>query len=81
MAVEIVAPEQHASALVRRRLRYVELGVRIALLVDPADQSVVAFRPGQAPQPLRRPDWIDLDDVLPGFRLRAQELFDALGMR
>lgn len=52
VAVEIVSPEQSVNAQVRRCLWYAANGVRLALLVDPADESVLLFRPGQPPQPL-----------------------------
>ena len=78
VAVEIVSPGQSVNYLVRRCLWYVENGVRIALLVDPSDESVLLFRPGHTPMALHGDDRIDLDDVLPGFELRAHEVFDAL---
>jgi Uma2 family endonuclease len=78
IAVEIVSPRQSISALVRRCLWYVEHGVRIALLIDPGDESILLFRRDTSPIVLRGADRIDLDDVLPGFRLTAQELFDSL---
>ncbi|MGH2371069.1 MAG: Uma2 family endonuclease, partial [Chloroflexota bacterium] len=80
IAIEIVSPQQSVNAFVRRCIRYIELGAHVALLVDPADESVLAFRSGHTPQPLRGADRIDLDDVLPGFQLRVQELFNALRM-
>ncbi|MBI3978550.1 MAG: Uma2 family endonuclease [Chloroflexi bacterium] len=79
--VEIVSPEQSVNALIRRCLWYVANGVRVALLVDPADRSVVVFRPEQAPRPLRGTDRIDLGDVIPGFELGVQDLFESLSMR
>lgn len=81
IAVEIVSPEQSVNALVRRCLWYVANGVQVALLVDPADQSVLAFRPDQVPRAVRGTDRLDLSDVLPGFQLVGQDLFAALKMR
>ncbi len=81
IAVEIVSPEQSTNALVRRCLWYVGNGVRIALLVDPADESVLVFRPDQTPQARRGPDQLDLRDVVPDFELTVQELFDSLSLR
>lgn len=78
IAVEIVSPEQSVNALVRRCLWYVANGVRIAILVDPADRSVLLFRPDHTPQPLAGSDRIDVRDVLPGFRLTVQQMFDSL---
>ena len=80
IAIEIVSPEQSANALVRRCLWYVANGVRVALLIDPADESTLSFRPGQVPTSLRGPDRIEVGDLVPGFELTVQELFDALRM-
>jgi Uma2 family endonuclease len=78
IAVEIVSPKQGVNGLVRRCLWFIEQGTQISLLVDPADESVLLFRPGQATVALRGADRIDLDAVLPGFELTVQQLFDAL---
>ena len=50
----------------------------MALLVDADDVSVVAFRAGAEPRVLHGDERVDLGDVLPGFQLRAGDLFDAL---
>lgn len=81
IAIEIVSPEQSTNALVRRCLWYVENGVAIALLVDPADRSVLLFRPGQIPRPLHGSEPIDVSEIVPGFALTVQELFDSLRLR
>ncbi|MBI4492288.1 MAG: Uma2 family endonuclease [Chloroflexi bacterium] len=78
LAVEIASPGQSTTGLVRRCLWYVANGVQVALLVDPDDESVLVFRAEQAPQALRGPDKLGLGDVLPGFELSAQEIFDSL---
>lgn len=77
-AVEIVSPGQSTNALVRRCLWYVANGVRVALLVDPDDESVVLFRPGASPSALCGADELDLGDLLPGFRVAVAELFASL---
>jgi len=78
IAIEIVSPEQSVNALVRRCVWYVAHGVGVALLVDPADRSVLAFRPGQLPLAWRESDRIDLSEVLPDFTLTVEELFAPL---
>ena len=80
IAIEIVSPGQGVNSLVRRCLWYVGNGVRIALLVDPADDSVLLFRPSQATVALHGEDRVDLDEVLPGFELHAHEIFDSLSL-
>jgi Uma2 family endonuclease len=78
MAVEIVWPEQSVNALVRRCIWCVANGVSIALLVDPADESVLASRPDRPALAWRGPDRIDLSEVLPGLQLTVDELFASL---
>jgi Uma2 family endonuclease len=81
IAVEIVSPGQSVNALVRRCLWYVGHGVQAALLLDPADESVLLIRPDRTTTGLHGPDRIDLQDVLPGFHLTVQDLFDSLTIR
>ncbi|MEA2640142.1 MAG: hypothetical protein QOF51_1536 [Chloroflexota bacterium] len=78
IAVEIVSPDQSATAQLRCCLEYVAAGVAIALLVDPHDRSVVIVRPNDRVRVVRGEERIDLDDVLPGFQLTVQQLFDSL---
>jgi Uma2 family endonuclease len=81
IAIEIVSPDQRVSAQLRRCVEYVNAGAVIALLVDPDDHSVVIVRPDRPVQTARGDERIDLDDVLPGFELTAQQLFDTLRLR
>ncbi|CAA9245834.1 MAG: hypothetical protein AVDCRST_MAG77-1886 [uncultured Chloroflexi bacterium] len=78
IAVELVSLEQRVNALVRRCVRYVALGVRIALLIDPDDRSVIVFAPDAAPTALSGADEIELSSVLPGFKLTVNDLFKSL---
>ena len=75
-AIEIVSPQQSVNALLRRwAVWYVEHGVGLALVVDPADRWVVRFDRGQAPHALRGEDRIDFEPALRGFAMTVDELF------
>lgn len=78
IAIEIVSPEQSVNGLVRRCLWYVANGVRIALLVDPADESVLSFRRGEQPIAWHGQDRIDVSEVLPDLQLTVEQLFASL---
>jgi Uma2 family endonuclease len=80
IAVEIVSVGQSATALVRRCLWYVDNGVKVALLVDPEDESVLLFRPDRAPQVLRGWEEVNLGDVIADLKLTAAQVFDPLKM-
>jgi Uma2 family endonuclease len=78
IAIEILSPGQRLAPLRRRWHWYVDHGVRVALLVDPATRTVVVFSLGAGEKTLRGDDAIDFADVLPGLQLRVDELFAAL---
>jgi Uma2 family endonuclease len=78
VAIEIVSPGQRVNALIRRSVWYVDNGVRVALVVDPDDESVLVFRSGQPTRAAQGGDAIDLAEVLPGFQLTAGQVFASL---
>lgn len=78
ITIEIVSPEQSVNALVRRCLWYPEHGVQVALLVDPVDESVLAFRADGRVNAWYDTDQIDLSEVLPDFELTVEGLFASL---
>ena len=81
IAFEIVSPEQSVNALVRRCFWYVANGVQTALLVDPADESVLFFRTGGQAGAWHGSDQIDVSDVLPQFNLTVERLFASLRLQ
>jgi Uma2 family endonuclease len=80
IVVDIVSPEQSVNSLIQRSLWFVANGVHIALLVDPDDESVIAFLSGEKLTVWRRADRIDLGELLPGFELTVEALFSSLHM-
>ncbi|HEX5165432.1 MAG TPA: Uma2 family endonuclease [Thermomicrobiales bacterium] len=78
IAVEIVSPEQRVTTLIRKCAWYIEHGVKIAMLIDPEDDSVMLFRPGRPLELLGGDDKIALNDVLPDFDLTVRNLFESL---
>jgi Uma2 family endonuclease len=81
IAVEIVSPGQSVTGVVEKCLWYMANGVEVAILVDPAVESVLMFRPGKEPVSIRGAGTIDLEDILPGFRLSAERLFAEVVIR
>lgn len=78
LAVEIISPDQTVREMLEKCLRYSEVGVAVSLVVDSDDETVYAIRPNQPMRILRGDDRIDLDDVLPGFELTVNGLFDSI---
>jgi Uma2 family endonuclease len=53
---------------------YQRLGVRLGLLVNPKNQQVEIYRPGQEPEVLESPISIDCNEVMPGFILSMDRI-------
>jgi Uma2 family endonuclease len=77
IAIEIASPGQSIGGLIEKCLLYLEYGVELVLLIDPADEVALLFRPGRT-EALRDEALVDLTSVLPGFKLTARDIFDLL---
>ena len=78
IAFEVVSPGQRVSALLRKCAWYLDNGVRVAVIVDTEDRTVLVLRKDQPLRICRGDDQIDISDVLPGFELTAAQLFGRL---
>jgi Uma2 family endonuclease len=78
IAIEIISPRQRVSSLIEKCTWYIDHGVKVALIVDPNDDSVRRFRPGEDPVTLQRADLLDLSDAVPGLSFSVGEIFDRL---
>ena len=75
---EIKSPSNSNVELANKIDLFLEHGTRLAWYIDPETRNVIKFRPGQEPEVLRNPEYIDGDDdVLPGFRFAVRaRIFD-----
>lgn len=78
IAIEIISPGQTRAALIRRLCSFVRAGVRVAVLADPARQSITLVRSDAELVELRPGDVLDLSDVIPDLRLDVRAVFDEL---
>ena len=78
MTVEIISPGETTASQLRRCEQFVAAGVKIALLVDPDEESVGIVRRDRTMHVVRGPERIDLGEVLPGIDLTAEQLFESL---
>lgn len=78
LAVEIVSPGQSTTALVELCLWYVANGVRLALVLDPDDESALVVQADRTTRVLRGDDVFDAGDLLPGFQFAIRDLFQTL---
>lgn len=77
LVVEVVSPSDRASDVLAKALAWVDAGVRLVWVVDPASRSVTVYRPDGLARILRG-DGAQLtgEDVLPGLQIDLLDLFD-----
>ena len=71
---EIKSPSNSRAELTAKINLFLEYGARLAWYIDGETRTVIKFRPGQEPETLNDPEYVDGDDdVLPGFRFAVRE--------
>ena len=75
LAVEIVSPGDTQKKKNAKLGKYRRAGVKLVWVLDPDDKTVTAYRPGANPVLFSGTQDVTADDVLPGFRVPAADLF------
>ena len=74
LVAEVVSPSDRSSEVEAKAHAWLNAGVIVVLVVDPQTTSIREYR--NASQPRTYSDgFVDLGDILPGFRLDVVELF------
>jgi Uma2 family endonuclease len=73
LVVEILSPERPDTE--QKVVEYLEIGVRLVLVVDPDARTIAAHRPNGGVNRFAEPDAVPCEDVLPGFRVPVVEVF------
>jgi Uma2 family endonuclease len=75
LAVEVLSPSNSASDILDKVRMYLDFGVRLVWIVDPATSTLTEYAPDGAARWLTAADTLDGGDVLPGFSLDLGALF------
>jgi Uma2 family endonuclease len=75
LVVEVKSSTDRLRPLVDKLLRYLELGARVGILVDPDLQRVSIYRPEREPVILEGGDVLSLNELLPGWELAIADLW------
>jgi Uma2 family endonuclease len=75
LVVEVASPSQRGPSIAEKVAIYVGVGVRLVWVVDPQRRSVRIHRADGTEQRLSDADFLDGEDILPGFRLPVAEIF------
>ncbi|MEH2113656.1 Uma2 family endonuclease [Nostoc sp.] len=73
-AVELRSASDSLKTVQQKMQEYIENGVRLGWLIDPQNQQVEIYRPGQEVEVLRAPTSLLGEDVLPGFVLDLAQI-------
>jgi Uma2 family endonuclease len=81
--IELRSATDNLKPLQEKMREYQRLGVRLGLLIDPQNQQVEIYRPGQEPEVLVSPDSlvedlplaIDCSEVMPGFVMSMSRIW------
>ena len=75
LAVEVLSPSDRMADAMSKITMYLQAGVRLVWLVDPASLTVTVFRQDAAPKSFGAGESLDGGDVLPGFSVPVAEIF------
>ncbi|HVR39197.1 MAG TPA: Uma2 family endonuclease [Thermoanaerobaculia bacterium] len=73
VAFEVVSPSDSYSDIEEKTLDWLRAGVRAVVIVDPRTKSVRLHRDARA---VNVTDVLEIDDVIPGWRMALSEIFD-----
>ena len=72
--VEVISPGDRPLYVLDRVGEYLETGVRVVWVIDPANARAVVYRSVTAVRTIGLDEDLDGGDVVPGFRCRLREI-------
>jgi Uma2 family endonuclease len=73
--VELRSPSDRASQVEERMEFWIEQGALLGWLIDPQRQLAMIYRPGREPETLLKPELLDGEGIIAGFRLKMQRFW------
>ena len=73
--IEIMSPSDNLKKLQNKMQEYIENGCRLGWLINRKKQEVEIYRQGKEVEVLKLPETLSGEDVLPGFVLNMQKIF------
>lgn len=76
LVIEVRSPSERWTKVFLKVGEYLEAGVRVACILDPASETLSVYRADKIQQILTADDDFTLPDVLPGFQVKVGQLFN-----
>jgi Uma2 family endonuclease len=74
--IELRSPSDPIKTLQDKMQEYIENGANLGWLIDPENQRVLVFQAEKTIVTLYKPEFLSADDLLTGFRLELQKIWD-----
>jgi Uma2 family endonuclease len=79
LAIEVLSPGNTVEEIHQKLMEYFDSGTRLAWVIHPKENYVLVYRSAQEPDRLLKLiDFLDGEDVIPGFSLPISTLFQTL---
>jgi Uma2 family endonuclease len=75
IVVEIRSKNDSAAEIAEKVNDYLQAGVRVVWVADPAAETTTEYRPNSQARTLRRNESLQCPDIIPGFELPLADLF------
>lgn len=75
LAIEVLSLDDQPGRVSQKIAHYMSSGVRLLWVVDPEDERITVWEPGNPPQDLAAPAILSAAPVLPAFELDLAALF------
>lgn len=76
LAIEVLSPDDRWPSLLGKISEYLEAGVLIVCVLDPAVETAQLYRSDRLPESFGAHDDLEFPEALPGFRIRVREFFE-----
>ncbi len=75
LAVEVNSPGDRPQAVREKVAQWLDAGALTVWVLDPRSRTVAVYRPGAEPRIFRSGDYLEGEDVVPGFRVEVESLW------
>ena len=78
LAIEVLSPSNRPKEVTQKVAEYLMKGAGLVWIIDPKTRSVAVFAPDALPYRLGAGEFLDGDELLPGFRIEVGTIFAGL---
>ncbi|NES70320.1 MAG: Uma2 family endonuclease, partial [Okeania sp. SIO2D1] len=75
LVVEIKSQTDRIKSLQKKLEKYIQLGAKVGILVDPDEETLTVYRPTGKPIELTNNDILTIPELFPGWEISISELW------